>query len=246
MTKTEAFRTACEHCLSADISRSGIGTYKEKTLHAVLKQYIEPDETKQEVSVGSFVADIFNQNGITEIQTRSLNAIRKKLDYFLKDNIVTVVFPMASTKWLIWIDPETGEITKQRKSPKTGLPYHAFPELYKIKQQLIHPNLKLRLILLDIKEYRFLNGWSKDKKKGSSRYERIPVDLVDEIHIECTEDYKKLIPRSLKNGFSSKDFAKAAKMNKNAASVALNVLFYVGAVKRTGKKSRCYIYEITR
>jgi hypothetical protein len=241
-----SFEAALAYCLSTDSGRAGIGTYKEKTLHAVLKRYIEPDDNFQEVGVGSFVADIFNEQGITEIQTRDFNNLRKKLDYFLKEHVVTIVYPIPYTKWLLWVDPETGEATKQRKSPKTGNKYQAFYELYKIKQLLPNPNLKLRLMFLDIKEYRYLNGWSRDKKKGSSRCERIPVALRDELFINSPAEYGKLLPDTLADGFTSADFAKASGLNKNAAGTALNVLNYVGAVQRAGKKGRGYIYNIVK
>lgn len=243
MTDNKAFAEAIEYCLCGKNSILGIGTYKEKILHASLKRFIEPDETKHEVKIGSFVADICNENGITEIQTRSFNAMRKKLEYFLKDNTVTIVFPIPSTKWLLWVDTETGEITKKRKSPKKGTPYQAFFELYKIKPFLIHPNLKLHLIMLDLEEYRYLDGWSKDKKKGSTRCERIPVELVEEIHIDSTCDYKKLVPLSLSEEFTSADYAKETGLNKKSAAVALNVLFSVGAVKRIGRSGKGYLYN---
>lgn len=244
--KDTSFEAALEYCLSADSGHAGIGTYKEKTLHAVLKRYIEPNDNCQEIGVGSFVADIFNENGIIEIQTRDFNRLRKKLAYFLNEHIVTIVYPIPATKWLIWVDPETGEATKQRKSPKTGSKYQAFRELYKIKLLLTNPNLRLRLMFLDMKEYRYLNGWSKDKKKGSSRCERIPVALKDEIHINRPQEYKKLIPDTLCDSFSSADFAKAAGISKHAASTALNVLHYVGAVERAGKKGNNYLYNIIK
>ncbi|HAN20557.1 MAG TPA: hypothetical protein DCP51_02595 [Clostridiales bacterium] len=229
--------------MSTDSGCAGIGTYQEKTLHATLKRFIEPNEDNQEVSIGSFVADIYNENGITEIQTRSFEKLRKKLEYFLQLGKVTVIFPMPSTKWLLWVDEETGEASKQHKSPKKGKPYQAFFELYKIKPLLSHPNLRLRLMMIDIKEYRYLNGWSKDKKKGSTRCERIPVELIEEIHIDSVSDYIKLIPETLPENFSSKNYAKATGLNKKSATTALNVLYNVGVVNRIGRNGDGYIYE---
>ncbi|PKM63119.1 MAG: hypothetical protein CVU97_01825 [Firmicutes bacterium HGW-Firmicutes-21] len=243
MSDREIFSAAIEYCTSEDRCRNGIGTYKEKTLHAVLKRYIESNEKKQEISVGSFVADIVNEKGITEIQTRSFEQLRKKLEHFLQTETVTVVFPMARTKWLLWVDKSTGGTTKKRRSPKTGRPYQAFFELYKIKQLLTHPNLKLRLIMLDIEEYRFLDGWSRDKKKGSSRCERIPTELVEEIHINCPADYKKLIPDTLPDAFTSADYAKETGLNRSSATTALNVLFSVGVIARKGRNKKGYVYE---
>ena len=236
------FSEACEKIIGAEREKNGIGTLSEKTLHAILKNYIEPDKNFQEIKVGSFVADICKGNEITEIQTRSFDKLRKKLECFLEENTVTVVYPVASTKWLYWID-ETGTVTKKRKSPKTGMPYEIFFELYKIKYLLTNPNLKLCIIMFDIEEYRYLNGWSKDRKKGSSRCDRIPVGIVDEININSLSEYSKLIPETLPARFTSKDFKAATHLSISNAQTALNVLNHIGAVKRVGKAGNLYLYE---
>jgi hypothetical protein len=238
------FRQLCEEALAFEKSKNTIGTLSEKTLHAVLKRYFDDEESHHEIKVGSYFADISGKNGIIEIQTRNFDKIRKKLEKFLEVSKVTVVYPIASTKWLIWIDEETGEITKKRKSPKTGTPYEIFYELYKIKQFLTHPNLQFCIVLIDIEEYRLLNGWSKDRKKGSTRHERIPIDIIDEIYIENVEQYNKFLPADLPSQFTSKDYKKATSLNQRNAQTALNILFHVGAIDRVGKKGNQYLYEL--
>lgn len=224
--------------------REGIGTYKEKTLHAVLKNYFEPDASKHEVRESGFVADISNGSGIIEIQTRSFNALRRKLGVFLKNGPVTVVYPIAQTKWLIWLDEQTGLTSPRRKSPKTGRPWEIFFELYRIKPLLSDPNLTLCAVMLDIEEYRLLNGWSADRKKGSSRFERIPAALKDEIFIRCPEDYKKLLPPGLPELFTSTDFKEQGRISRSAAQTALNVLNSLGVVERESKKGNTFLYRI--
>jgi hypothetical protein len=223
---------------------SGIGTLRERSLHAVLKHTYEPDVSRHEIKIGNYFADIANEIGLIEIQTGNFNVLRRKLPVFLAERIVKIVYPIAQRKWLIWVDEETGEITKKRKSPKTGRTYDAFYELYKIKPMLTHPNLRLDIVLLDITEYRKLDGWSPDRKKGSSRTERIPETLVDIVSINSPQEYKKLIPRSLTGDFLAKDFAKASSLTRRNAQTALNVLSFVGVVSRTGKKGNAIVYRI--
>jgi hypothetical protein len=221
----------------------GIGTLGEKTLHSVLKHYYEPDESRHEIPFGGYVADIAAESGMIEIQTRQFDKLRKKLDCFLAQMAVTVVYPVARTKWLIWIDETTGEVTKKRKSPKTGQPYEVFYELYKIKSMLRHENLRICIVLVDLEEYRYLNGWSKDRKRGSTRYNRIPTDIVGEVIIGSPAEYEKLIPAELESRFTSKDFMKASGLSLSLSQTALNVLHAVGAVIRCGKNGRMYVYE---
>ena len=228
----EAFYRACEEVKNLEQGSCGFGSLGEKTLHAVLKSYLEPNSDCWEVGVGKYIADIANDDGITEIQTRDFNRLREKLKFYLETTKVTIVHPIPGVKWLCWINPDTGEITKKRKSPKAGSIYDSFKELYKIKPFLTHPGLRIKLILLEVTEYRWLNGWSQDGKKGSTRQERIPNDILEEFYIESVEDYKKMIPPQLMCPFTAKDYAKVAKITEARAQTALNVLYYVNGVKR--------------
>lgn len=220
-----------------------IGTLKEKTLHSAVKNYIEPDVQKQEIKLGCYYVDILNDTGIVEVQTQNFNLLRKKLDAFLPEHRVTVVYPMIATKWLFWIDEETGEVSKKRKSPLKGSYYRCFYELYKIKPYLTDSNLRLRLMLIDMEEYRLLNGWSADKKKGSTRHDRVPTQIVEECIIDTKEDYQRLIPPSVGETFTAKDFAREAKISARVTQCGVNVLHYVGAIERIGKEGRCYVYR---
>ena len=215
----------------------------EKTVHAILKNYYEPDEDKQEIPIQSYVADIFHGGEIIEIQTRQFNKLRGKLEAFLPLYPVTIVYPIPREKWLIWIDEESGELSKRRKSPAKGNPYMAFPELYKIKSFLKNPNLRLRLALLNVEEYKLLNGWSRDRKRGAARYDRIPTDFVQEVEIDCLADYMQFVPFELEEAFTSKDFAKAAHISVSLAQTVLNILYYVETLDRVGKKGNMYLYE---
>lgn len=244
MPDTEAFEAAKKKIVGVDRQRIGIGTLSEKTIHAILKNYYQPDEDKQEMPIENFVADIYSDGEIIEIQTRQFNRMRDKLKAFLPLYPVTIVYPIPREKWLVWIDEESGELSKKRKSPVKGNPYMAFPELYKIKMFLKDPNIRLKLVFLDIEEYRLLNGWSRDRKKGSSRYDRIPTELVEEIDINCIRDYMQFVPYELEGEFTSKEFAKAAHISVSLAQTVLNILYYVGTVTRTGKRGNQILYTV--
>lgn len=242
---TEAFEAAKKKIIGVDRQRLGIGTLSEKTVHAIFKNYYQPDEDKQEIPIEGYVADIYTDGHIMEIQTRSFNRLRPKLTAFLPLYPVTIVYPIPREKWLIWIDEESGELSSKRKSPAKGNPYQAFLEFYKIKMFLQDPNLKIKLVLVDMEEYRLLNGWSRDKKKGSTRYDRIPLRLVEEIDITCPQDYMQFIPYELEEPFSVREFAKAAHIPPSLAQTVVPILFYMGMLKRVGKKGNAFLYEVT-
>lgn len=238
------FEQAKERVIGIARERQGIGTLSEKTVHAVLKRYYAPDEDMHEIPIESYVADIYTGTEIIEIQTRQFNRMREKLDVFLRLYPVTIVYPIPRHKWLIWIDEESGELSKPHKSPVNGNPYMAFAELYKIKVYLKNPNLHLRFVLLDMEEYRLLNGWSHDKKKGSCRYDRIPSQLVEEVRVDSIRDYMQFVPYELEEPFTSEQFAKAARIRKETAQMTLNILTYVECVERIGKKGHSYLYQV--
>lgn len=245
----EKFFAAADKVLSGEHIRAGIGTYGEKTVHSVLKNYFEPYSDGQECRIGSFVADIVGENGIIEIQTAGFDKLRKKLSSFLEVCAVTVVHPIPYNKWLIPIDPETGEQGKKRRSPKRGSPYEIFPELYKIKSFLRDKNLTICIVMLDIEEYRRppeSGGLRRGRRKGFTRYDRIPIDIHDEIYFSSAGDWLYFVPNGLEENFTSKDFAAMTGINARLAQLVLNILTEVGAVERVGKVGNSYLYAKSR
>ena len=221
-----------------------IGTLSEKTLHSVLKYYLEPCDDFHEVAVKNYVADIMRDGCIIEIQTRSFDRLRNKLKSFLSEHPVTVVFPIAAKKTYFVTDSESGEVSPPKISPKKGNVYDFFKELYKIKMLLESDNLYFHIVLLDITEHRRTVRKSYKNHKGYETVERIPNAIIDEVYIDGARDLKKLIPSGLPDTFTSSDFAKAIKRQRHVAQTALNILEHVGATRRVGKVKNSYLYEI--
>lgn len=223
--------------------RAGIGTLGEKTLHAALKLFIEPDAALHEIKIGRSYADVYNSDGIFEIQTRAFNALRKKLAHFLENERVTVVYPIPAAKYLVWLNEETAELTAPRKSPKCGSYFDVFKELYKLDKLVCHPNFRLLLLLIDMDEYRLLDGWGNGGKRGSTRYERIPTALAGVKLIASNADYLSLLPQTLPENFTAKNLAAAAKIRIAEAQVTLTVLTKLDVVRKIGREGRANLYE---
>lgn len=239
----EKFYNAVHTVTSGEHIRAGIGTYGEKTVHAVLKNYFEPYADSHERKIGGYVADIVGEYGIIEIQTAGFDKLRKKLEAFLSVGRVTVVHPIPRQKWIIAIDPVTGERGRRRKSPAKGTPYDIFPELYKIKQFLSNENFRLCIVMLDVEEYRRPpeeNG--RGRRRGYVRYDRVPLELAEEIHIDERADWGYFIPKGLPAEYTSKEFGDLSGVGQKYASFVLHVLTEAGAVERIGKKRNSYIY----
>lgn len=215
----------------------GIGTLGEKTLHAALKNYYEPDPAFREIKYQGCVADIMRGDCVTEIQTGNFAKLKPKLSRFCKTKKVTIVYPVARHKMLITIDPLTGTASPRRKSPKTGSPYEIYNELTHIIPYLAEPNLKFKVVMVDVDEYRVPREKWGGKRKAFTKTERIPTAIGEEYEVGYSIGWDALIPDEIKalEYFTIKDFAKFASLKYHAANAAVNMLVYAKAAKRIPK-----------
>ncbi len=226
-------------------SEKGIGTYAEGEVHAALKRLYEPDETYHEVRCLGYIADVLHGNEIVEIQTKGFSGMRDKLDAFLSAYDVTVVYPVLRTKTVRWIDPSTGELSKPRKSPKKGTERDLLTELYGVAGFVNNDRFHLHVVLCDAEEIRSLDGWSRDKKKGSSRFSLSPVAIGDRLIYDNVSDLKTLIPPELPEEFTRKDLSKLLRLNGMRLSCALRSILSLGFAKQIGKQGRANLYRLT-
>ena len=222
----------------------GIGTLGEKTLHATLKLWLDEDVTHHEIPLpNGCVADIFDGERVTEIQTANFSGFRRKLERLLAEYPVTVVHPLVRDKRIRWIDPTDGESTEPRRSNRRGGFADAGKELIYILPLLGHPNLTVRLVLLDVEEHRLLDGWGNGGKRGSHRAERLPTALCDTLMLKTASDYAALLPPTLVSPFTAAQFGKAARLQGRKLQGTLKVLLSVGVLRRE-KDGQKYLYYI--
>lgn len=244
ITIEEAYNKAIEYEAKTQV----IGIQKEKILHRTLKYFLCRDDTYHEVKVpkatkGCLYADIKIDDTIYEIQTRSFNALREKLDVFLQQYQVTIVYPIAYHKTIFQLD-EHHCLLSQKKSPKKGNPLEIFYELYKIKPYLKHPHLSFQIILIDMDEYRQRVAKKHFRSSGYIRQVQIPRRVERIIHLSHYEEYIQLLDEyQLPETFISTDFAKATHLTIKKAMVTLHVLTHIGILTRIGKRKQNYIYK---
>ncbi len=239
--------------IGVDRQRVQIGTLSEKTVHAVVKNYYEPDEDHQEIPIEGKCADIYTADDkIIEIQTRSFDRLKAKLDVFLPLYDVTVVLPVADRKRIIWIDPDTGEELKGAGYRSTMAPWYAFREIYMIRKYLNDPHLHLRLLLMNMTEYRLLSGRSRDRKHfGAERFDRIPEELTGEIILNEPRDYMLFLPDGLcheeEDTFTSAELAAAAHIPKQYLSYVTGLLRLLGIIDRLPeRRGKTWLYRINQ
>lgn len=220
----------------------GIGTLSEKTVHAVLKEYYGGGEENKEIPLGGFVADVVSEDGVIEIQTRALYRLERKLEALLPLCRVTVVYPIEARKYLLDIDPDSGELISKRLSPKRLKIWHGIAELYGIRKFLGNENLTVRFPVLTVEETRIR---AAEKKRWADKIDKLPADMTEEVVIRRKEDIAALLPEELPDGFTSAEFAKLCRINADTAGKCIRVLSVMGIITECGKQGRCKLWKKT-
>ena len=237
------FNEACARVREGDLPAQSIGVLQEKPLHATLKWWLDDNPAHHEIPLpGGKVADIYDGVTVTEVQTGSFTPLRKKLETLLDTYPVTVVHPLVRRKYLTWIDPDTGEATPARKSPRVGSFADGGKQLIYILPLLSHPNLTVRLVLIDAEEQRLADGWGNGGKRGSHRAVLLPLSVEGVLDLTCPADYAALIPAGLPAAFTAAQFGKAAKMQGRHLGGTLKVLLDRGVLKRETKEGNAWVY----
>ena len=244
ITDDARFQAARSAVLSESVAWAGIGTLSERSLHKMLKLYIEPNIERHEVSYMGSIVDIMNDGGIYEVQTRSYERLVPKLRRILPTSPVTVVCPLAAEKYMRWLNTDTGEMSERRKSPKRENAYDAFRMLFGIRELITHPNLHVRLVYMQVEDFRALDGWDKTHKRGSNRVERIPTRILREESIDSPSDYLAYLPEDLGDEFTAPELSRAIKRTSRYTFYVLKLLEATGAVHAVGKRGRATLYGI--
>ncbi len=232
-------------CEEVGKNHVGIGTLGEKTLHRVLKTFFCPSECVHEIKLCGHIADAVYGGTIYEIQTGGLFPLKKKLlSYKETDYQIQVVVPVVKKKRLIWIDPESGEMTKARGT-KAGLgKWRVLAEMIYLLPVFDFSGMSLTVAELAVDDYKLLDGYGEDKKKKATRYERLPTELLHIQTIKTQKDFAEyFFPDDLPSRFSSSDFSQKTNLRRRSLWAALKVLLEMKVIRTVGKKGNAVLYE---
>ena len=79
----------------------GIGSLKETSLHAALKDWAGKPGDRFEFPIDGYLIDIVRDDLLIEIQTRNFSMIKAKLERLLENHKVHLIHPIAQEKWII-------------------------------------------------------------------------------------------------------------------------------------------------
>ena len=224
-----------------------VGTQNEKLIHATLKNYYCPAESGQEIKIGKFFADAVNEEGIYEIQTRSLFRLKEKLEVFTSAASVNIVHPVEAVTRTVYINTDTGEVAQESAWRRAIPKMRIFEELYSIRDYLPMGNVTVILPLLKVEKRVYFSGKLPDLRLRNERKrtekEKIPLELTEEIRLSTPMDYMRYLPKGLPEQFTKAEFCKLCK--EPSCSLRLEVLRTMGLLVQTGTKGKRYVYSLS-
>lgn len=191
------------------------------------------------------MADILTKDGeIFEIQTGDLYPMKKKIEFYMTetDHTITVLHPLIGKKEILWIHPDTAEITTARSPLREGA-LHGVAQLKAYVPYLCTPRFRLIFPVIEAQEYRLQDGWGNGGKRGSHRYELLPRALTEVYRLSSHEDFAALLPE-LPTEFTAKEFGKLTRLKGYDLYDVLAVYEGLGIIEKHGTRGRAVLWRM--
>lgn len=222
-----------------------IGILNESPLHQALKAHYMAAGARQEVPVGSYVADVIHDDCIYEIQTGGFAALRRKLESLLMEHRVVLVHPIAHVRYLVKLPgcPDDPEV--RRRSPKRGSLAHVADPLVSIPHLLDHPNFELEVALIEEEELRRHSPDGPWRRRGWRTVQRRLGRVLEQHRFTCAADLFRLLKQPLPEVFTTADLAGALAEPRWLAQKLAYTLREAGQVEICGKQGNALCYRRT-
>ena len=234
----------------------GIGTLSEKQMHAAIKLFICPDESKHEIKIQDsalyiprednkkrkFVADVLDGSTIYEIQTGAFAPLKEKIKWILDNTAYNIVLihPMPEQLYVSYIE-EDGSIGQRRKSNRSRKLKHIVGELYHIKEFINNPRFTLIALMIEADQYR--QKVTSKRRVRTRKYETIPSSLIRAHIFSGADDYKIFLPESLMGEFTVKQFSASSGILGMDAYSIVKLLCELGHICECGKIGKAKAYK---
>jgi len=219
-----------------------IGTPRESSIHATLKQIYKKPGDKIEKSVDKYVIDIVRDNLLIEIQTQNFSTIRKKIETLIQNYRVLLIYPIIQDKWIINLDSTSNDILRKRLSPKHDSFLNVFRELIYISDLIPNPNLTIELVLIQAEEIRVNDGLGSWKRKGWSIHDRKLLKILNHKIFSNPKQFLEFLPKELKIPFSNQNLANSLNTSISLARKMTYSLRKMNLLKVVRKVGRAYLF----
>jgi hypothetical protein len=226
-----------------------IGTLRETSLHAALKQQLVQSGDRVEAPVAGFIVDILRGDLIIEVQTRGFTALKRKLPRLLDGHRVRLVHPIVVDRWIAYVDGR-GRTVRRRKSPWRGRLEHLFLELVSIPELIRHPNFVFVVLLVREESIRRAPR-NPARRAGAARRsrrlhgrERRLLEIVDRVTFASPRDYERFLPAGLVEPFTCRDLAAATGHPLYLAQKIAYCLRKIDLIAAAGVRERATTYAV--
>lgn len=221
-----------------------IGILNESPLHQALKDHYSGPGARQEVAVGSFVADVLHADEcIFEIQTSGFGHLRRKLGQVLEHHRVVLVHPIAHVRYIVKLPECSDRAATRRRSPKRGSLAHVVAELVSIPRLLDHPNFELEVVLTEEEEVRERCDTVSWRRKGWRTVQRRLCRVLEQHRFSSARDLFGLVRSPLPDEFTTADLALALDEPRWLAQKLAYCLREAGQLEICGKQGNALRYR---
>ena len=233
-----------ENSAALQAEESGINTENEGSLHAAIKRWYAQPGDRLEAMVDGYIVDIVRGETLIEVQTGGFASIRRKLERLVENHSVRLVYPIPQQRWIVKLDPVTGQRISRRKSPKRGKLTDIFGELVRIPHLMDHPNLELLVLMIDEDQIRCADGRGSWRRGRVSIVDRELVQVLDSVTFRCKEDLLRLLPDDLSETFTNRDLAESMRMRIAQVRRMTYSLRKMGALRHAGRRGREMLFSL--
>lgn len=224
-------------------SRSnGIGTLREGSLHAQLKQWYRIPGDQLEVPIDGYIIDIVRESLLIEIQTQNFSALKEKLAELIESYNVLLVYPIIADKWIIYKD-EGGSTIRKRLSPKHCTVFDVFNEMVYIPKVFTHSNLSIEVLMVEIEEVRQRTGKKTETANGGEITNKRLLNVKKGMSFRTPEDLLAQLPRDIEVPFTNAELSETLKQSINLAQKISYTLRKMGTLQLIGKKGNAHLYS---
>lgn len=224
----------------------GIGLYAESALHSALKEYLAREGDRFEQPVDGKVIDLVRGSGakeeLVEVQTKGLYKIAPKVLALSKAHKLRVVHPVAVETSILRLDPRTGELLSERKSPRRGDLYSVFDELMRATGLIGAKGVTVEVLLVRTRELRTRDGSGSWRRRGDRTLSRELVEVLSSRSFRTARQWLALIPPALEPPWSSKSLATALGIPPERARRILYSYEKAGLIAALGREGRLKLF----
>lgn len=219
-----------------------IGTLRESSLHAALKQlYARPGDELEAVRDG-YVVDLVRRHELVEFQTGNFGSMRAKLAALLEQHTVRVVHPIPVESMIVRID-DGGVIRSRRRSPLHGCQLSLFDELVAIPRLAAHPGLTFEALLVRVEEHRVDAPRTRTRRKPWRIVDRVLVEVLEGRIFGGVSGLGAVLPDALTDPFTTRDLALVLEVPRELAQRIAYTLREAGVIVVAGRQGRAVEYR---